>query len=759
MLDLLEKWQIADGVVRITLFRILPGKELEVGRSIETLCEKMGLKQDSFRVFRLFGSYDLVFIQANASLTTSDFVKLGTIPFITASSEYVCYKWEDRKTKSATFGIGEILNPILGLCFVKINPTIVQSSGLGPEVAFVEYLRNKLSKIHMVGSLGWFEVILLLSESSLSSILNIIGEELPRLIYRYETPEQQGSTSFFFAEKTLSLIGHELDVSDPKIKTNRSTVPLPKSNSSGGVLSINFSLSCKPRAMGTIESEAIKHFGLRGEEKHINFRFGPRDLEFAVPLDKIKTLNELIQKLDKFRLSNMDTLIKTYTDIQYNYNEHDWWIDASEHSNDVKGYLILEISEEEARNLVSLGPEGAAVASSIYKYNNLVGNDIVTDAFVDILRFIEVTRKLASTAKNGLTVAQRRQIIRRLRDTKDAIAQRSQGVYVGIEEAPFATSSSGIGIVRILKALDCFVTVILNRLQKKWNGFVLCGDFSRFEHRDDLIVVPTDAALDVQRYWAITHETMHVLQHISPNELSAREIFPSNKGPAVSRYAEVGTSFWYIVHEICAEVLDYSVCCQLDLKEYLTTIWTYLIDRIFEHHDKEQLRSYLFRSFAVICYDQLVSSHGVDRALLNPTSVKSTICGKLDYFRAYDVLRPLFEQDERGEVEFEIIVKEFIADILPALPDLFERIEEIVPVARSGAKKQSKKVLAGYIRRLKGGRILMENELHNPEVLAWLMGRTTIDNLPDKGTIAWILSLWNMYHVQRLGPDLTKLIS
>ena len=129
-----DRWEIQRSLVRIILFRVMPGHEVSVGRQIEQSCRRFGLPPGSFRVFRLFGSYDLAFIQDDSKLLESEFVRLGTIPGITASTEYVCYTWKPLGRRSKpVFSIQQLAGPLLGLCFLKINPIVVENLGLNAE--------------------------------------------------------------------------------------------------------------------------------------------------------------------------------------------------------------------------------------------------------------------------------------------------------------------------------------------------------------------------------------------------------------------------------------------------------------------------------------------------------------------------------------------------------------------------------------------------------------------------------------------------
>jgi len=281
MSDELDQWRISKGLVRLVLFRVLPGHEVQVGRLIERKCLAEGLEKSSFRVFRLFGSYDLVFIQDYCNLGISDIVQLGIIVGITAATEYVCYKWQScNKGARPVFEMRRLCQPLIGLCFLKINPLLTQKLGLLPELGLAGFIRSNERSVQMLGTMGWSEVILVLSDKSLARILRCIVEKLPRLILKVE--QARGET---VAEKTLTMLGHDLDVSDPRAQKPKS-VSIQRELRNGN-LEVHFSASCTPQAMASIETYANEKFK-SDQGARVKFRFGVRDLDFTVPLQGIR---------------------------------------------------------------------------------------------------------------------------------------------------------------------------------------------------------------------------------------------------------------------------------------------------------------------------------------------------------------------------------------------------------------------------------------------------------------------------------------
>jgi hypothetical protein len=733
-----DAWRISEHCVRIILLRVLPGRELEVGRSIERRCRRLGIKERHFRVFRLFGSYDLVFIQDPASLSIGDFTRLGAFPHVIGALEHVCYKWVGSDIRPAEKD-ERPSPPLLGLCFLKINPRIVQRSGIAPEVAFARHLSERMPSARVLGSLGWFELVVMLSEQSLGRILKTISDELPNIIYSYQEQDHE-----VFADKTLSMVGHSLNLSDTQASRAEPAPLLFDGPLKKKQLTVQFAFSCRPGAMAGLIEAARRQFGLeerRGQSRKINVRLGARDVDFLVPLREKETLRELIQSLDAFRKQNSEGLLKTYTDLQYQ-GGNSW----SGHTG--KGGRggarasqppIVGVSRFEAKQMVSLGGEGGALVSTIYRFNNLIENGLISDAYRDLVGFVQHTKELVA-GKRNLTTYSRHLLVDRLAVLEQAIGQRSEGVYTGLEETPSVPGPSGTSMQRVLSALEVYVGSMLRRVGQNWGGCVVFG-LPRFEHREEAIVVPAMEAVCSWRHWGIAHEAMHVLQFMQPETFSSQRMFPEKSGRALERFKQRGSAYreWYI--EIVADVLVYALTCPLTVEEYLDVIWPYLLGEVFERVYLGQVRSYLLRSFAVICYAEASLEAVRNGAVADLGLVEEAIRKHLGRLRRNRELAPMFRTDERGEKPIELVLLDFKASIAPALRYIFPVVCECAKQA--GAVGSRRKEAMQIIRRLEQGEIVRERELLSfADAVAWLWGAKK-SRPSDRAALAWILSLWD----------------
>jgi len=750
-----DTWRVSQGCVRLLLLRVQPGEELNVGRLIEKRAKEAGIRRNSLRVFRLFGSYDLVVIQAPASLLVSDFARLGELPYVTGSLEHVCYRWDLNQSGSLnTFNIKRLTDPLLGLCFLKINPRLVEAKGLQPEVTFARFLLHEMPAAQFLGTLGWFEAVVLLSARSLGTILRTITNDLANLIYSHGKA---------FAVKTLSMLGHDLDLSDPRRRRPRFTVPLfDKVYLKKGELSVQFSFSCKPNSTSELAKKIEIYLGGEPGEPKVkaNIRLGARDVDFEVPqetLSRIRSLRGLVTLLDRFRAQNADALFKTYTDLHCHCK---WPVPSGAdkgRDQSRREYLMLSMTRPEAEALVSHGPEGAAVVSMVYRYNNLVGNSLISDAYRDIAGYVRVIRLLAAN-RARLSTFERHRIVDRLAIVERAVAQRSEGVYTGLEETPFTPGPSGISMQRVLLGFEAFVSSIIARFGRKWDGCITFG-LPRFEHNEEAIIVPVAEALTLRRHWGITHEVMHALQSIMPDILSSKRIVPRSRSDAavVGRW-DHGTDGWKLLYEIMADVLDFALTCPLDIDEYLDVVWAYLADEVLEHVGRDQLRSYLLRSFAVISYKEAGVAEGLDASTIGPKAVERVIRAHLEQLRKYPRVRSMSERNVRGVSHLELVVLEFLAEIVPLLPFICRAVGECV---RRVGKRHGDRERAGVVAsRLARGEIVAEKDLLEvADYVAWLSGSRAQNGKragsagghSEQAVMAWVLSLWHGYHVYARG--------
>jgi hypothetical protein len=740
--------KIYNKTIKVTLAKVAPGHEKEVAREIEDGLIHQKIPRNSFRIFRLFGNYDVLIIQEVGRGSSKTLARAGVIPYITGSREFVCYGWERIKRKDhsekRSFSVSYIKKPLLAACFLKFNSSSNFKLGISLERSFAKYLTTKRQSIQVLGTLGWSECVLLFSSDSLEDLQKGMEATLD-LVMKYSKPGEELRTGFI-AEKTLTLIGHDIEVSDPR---RRLEVIELSEKLREKKLDVYLNMACKPRHMSALQSSLTKIFDDDGGE--VNYRLGAYDLEYKIPLRNIKTLNELIDKLDTFRNENETRLIRTHTDFQF--REHTEFPPGAE--QDIYFPIIVGVDRKEAKKILTIEYGGDEILKTIYWFNNFIENDLLTESFEDLVpSVLEIKRKALDNQSRPEYL---KELLTRAFFLQYAMYERAEGAYVGIEEVPLGTVPFSAGIQRILKALEVYPITVLKRLNQEWDGFCVVGYFpSRFEHYQEIMMVPTEAAFKPELHWGLTHEAMHVLVNASPQMFSFRrrefqESIRRAYGPKGILFEE---QRWDLFVETLCDILDYEISCPLIVEDYLKIVWDYLSKNIFERIQEKQFRSYLLRSFSVFVYNRYFENGGGAKSC-TPTELRKAF-QKFQGILYGFLPRGLLEKRETANVSFrDNIISESVR-----IKEIFEPIRDILgkydpPVICPRTPYDRKKMIE-TIRKVRKGAILNIKEIENADRLAWLIRSNYPEGLGPGGFFAYTLSLWNYYYIRKLGRNLEK---
>jgi hypothetical protein len=387
-----------------------------------------------------------------------------------------------------------------------------------------------------------------------------------------------------------------------------------------------------------------------------------------------------------------------------------------------------------------------------------MNTDVSADVYVDLVRFVvglknhtlERVRKALPASK--LTTTFKRALAHKLSELDIALAQRSQTVFAGFKESPFGVYPTGVGLQRVIKALEGYATTVLSRNGHSWAGFVRFGHLaSRMEHFTDILVVPMDATVSARRHWSFTHEIMHVLQTVTP-DLSIRTLRRSDQfGHEIAgSQVEAGSETWFVLLESMVDVLDYALCCDVNLERYLSTVWRFLDAEIFGQHAQSQLRNYLWRSFTVIAFDKYGRTKRTQRHLFNRTEMHALLSRYTAVLSQWTDLRSLRQTNERGESPLALVYDQFLNEFVFYFPSMFRKVNNL-PVRRYRRKAAH---AAKVIALLQQGRILPPRDLRDMASIAWAIGVSRKDSVPLN--VAWLLSLWQYYQLRHLGPTMRQ---
>ena len=643
--------------------------------------------------------------------------------------------------------IANLNSPLVALSFLKINPIHTQQKGVVPEIDFANYLQDFDGSTQMLNTLGWAEAILVVNDTNLAALFRKIANWFPYVTYLHNGK--------YFADKTLTMIGHTLDVSAPGKK--RVIIQLSEKGDNRKFLKVDCSLACKPRAMKKVEAAAIKYLGLKTRP---GLRFGPTDLHFQINSPGITTINDLRERLDSFKRATADYLVRSHTSFEYT---RPVILKGRRGTNRLSA--LINISPGEAAEITSLGSDGEMIATAIYRYGNLTQSDLSADAYIDLLNAVYLLTKQATRDAMSLTPNWSSNMAGRLSYLEAAINQRSQNVFLGLEENPFVTYPARMGVQRVFKGLEAFATLLMRRFGKHWPGFVCIGNLPyRFEHYAEYLVIPPDAIIQSTSHWAINHELMHVLENISSDILSLNNIKPyllenkydeSQNKLAIDEFAPELKS---CLLESMTDTLDYALCCPFDLEEYLRVVWEiFFMERIVEGKQVEDFEFYLYRSFAVICYDTFAKSRRYDAMMVHLETAKLL-------WKHIEPIKQIAEEQKLGwrttetRLKIERIIRKFL-EFLHFMPWIFNRVNQIK--RGKDCSKMTKREWLTILDKLTQGILLNEHDLAYPDAISWNLRSQFArpKEASNRINITWLLSLWDIYQTQKLGPDLSRFIS
>ena len=412
--------------------------------------------------------------------------------------------------------------------------------------------------------------------------------------------------------------------------------------------------------------------------------------------------------------------------------------------------FLLDLTKTQAAKLVDLGPEGETAATVIYQFNNLLQNRLLIDAFLDMERAFTHLKESALKRRAPLAAGARLALTVRLQYCQQAVSQRYQGAYLGVEESPWAASlgvqPAGMGMQRILKALENFTSQILKRHGIGWGGFVLVGRprGPTMEHYEDILMVPPSDALDLHHHWAMAHEIMHVMQSVEPGQCSLKIL-----GDEWS----IGREDDKLILECITDIMEFLLSCTLTVEDFLKLVWEYLNHGMVDLTEKAQTRSYLMRGFSVFCIARCKSVSVVSESRLRAMF--------FDHFiPLIEKVRPQIKQmkipDGRGQQELELVFREFCVRVLPHLDSIRKKLEKI---PRSGGKPD-RKTVRHTVQRIRKGRIIDPKDLIHPDAITWELGNEGYPTKADASmpSIAWLLSLWHKYQVDGDVPKISRFL-
>jgi len=598
---------IGKDALKITFIQTLPGAEISVAQQLKKACERFqgqGVKNYTFS--KAFGGYDIILAYRTDDYEAS-LVKYGPIQGILKSITFLCfdYLWTDHSTQLPD-PIHQIHNfNCTAFVLIKLKPK--------KDIDFIEIEKNYLSLVSkigldhcsFVGTLGWDELILLISNDNIESLLNHIF----KLSYDSEV---------FFCEacplKTLSYIS----INYPTLfGPNWDQLEMDKLNTAefetilSGELSKNQGLNriIHPSINSTIEisfepiySPEIKQYW-RGLKYEIFDAMGETDLIVKPSIMDDLSWAKHISDIVIFRLHFRSKLHSTNTFFNVTDLPLPNKTSISGNPHIPSPPLIYSYEDLTERFSEEYSP---ILATQLYSLNSLSQDPIFGPAFLDMQYYpyyllaigSDRLRKNKSSVGIGLSAAESISL---------GCELRSYGIYGNVEGKLGRFSKLRGGVQRAIQALEFFPRHVLNRCGLyPWAGFVNVSEEPFFFQLNEIIFLPQDALWDPRLWATFWHEISHII-------IERDDAFISPNVPVIRAFlADKKNSDAWMKHliELAADIIGYEIgfCQKYDL--FLKTWWNYLIKVKPLQEAYFPLEIYLFRTFFVELWDRLFNRNG-----------------------------------------------------------------------------------------------------------------------------------------------------
>ena len=575
--------RLGNKLLKISCIQTLPGTEFDVVVKLKEECDRLKVEKRAF--LKGFGAFDIILVYEPPE---GDFLfhlsAAGPIKNILQSNLFMCFNYE----LSIGVNLIEALNnsTYAEFSLLKLNPQIDPHKIKTNELGVLKKLsRSSAGKdSFIVGTLGWNEYILITTNQNIG---NLIKDT-------FWAGSQRG-TPFFI--KTLSFLSINYDHLPHDI-ASLSCQELIKSLDNHQLFTknipsnINITTSIASNPIYTKEISAY----WKNKGYSIYDIVGKEDIVVS-PL-KTPSWSRILANLLDFRTQFKDKILLTHTRI-IRRNRSSALPPKSPPPTPSRHYFPYEYST--LKNI--FGEHSAAtLARHFNSLNGLAQNPINLTAFEDLLKYPNFV--LEAGAKRKAINKTEDFAIKTSESLRYGAELRLYGTYGRIEEVAGQFSSLRGGGQRALLALAALPTCIMRSKGVSWPGFIVSGAY-KFSTHNSIIQVPTDALWNPQSWWALYHETAHLLIDFDPKlvnqDLKEIKLFLAHKEPR----------YWLKqVTELAAEVIGYELGFYGDFDLFMKLVWQYLVNNLPVGHSQgyDKLSSYepyIIRTFFVYLFEEI----------------------------------------------------------------------------------------------------------------------------------------------------------
>jgi len=720
--------------LKIVMLQVVPGHEGDVVSDFRT---KLSGVSGDFRIFKALGHYDLLVFYHSRDFSP-DLLNKGSIRYILKSNEILAFPWniepESGRPNGRGFDFKKLDKKLVGLSFLKINPSVFRQTGTAVEESFVRYGVDQ-SNITILGSFGWNETVLLVHENTFSAVYRTLAN-VSNLQVSYD--EEKPMDTFLL--KTLSFLGVNYSLLDLPNGGRVARAIHEKINANE--LFPRLYVTCCPQYMKQVIEDGSTCFGPPA------VLLGTDDISFEIT--KPRTWGKCIAEVIRFRSRNRESIFSTALQVKHveeipHRQKRETCATTCKRTS---MHEAMDITEEEIRQITEKrgDPLKDLLANTLYTFNSLVHNEIVRDSFSDMIKFARETKRMSldESFKSDTIASFVDRII-------FGAQQRAYSTFSSIDDTEYRFSPFKGGIQRILQAIELLPCSMLRRFGMEWKGFVNAGEAASF--KADLLVLnmPTEYLFQPQEWWGLFHEIGHIYT------LVEKEVLDSNN-PTIKDFMQRvvavkrGEPEWLDLlgfsWEVAADIFDYQFGFNCDYETYRRVTWQYLKKYMASRPapQSEQV-TYIFRSLCTSLYDWLRRTQEGKPEAITQELVRPKIEDLLGFLRK--------DIGISTSIPNELMSSKVIPSILrfrPLLTHLLEHFERFRQIVTTQSEYLRSAELAQAIATISKGQIYW-GDIDYPEVVIYTLKKDKI--MDFKAKIALILTFWHSY-VRRFAPDLEK---
>jgi hypothetical protein len=704
--------------IKMACIQTTPGQESSV---VSRFTEFLSAQKTPFSIHKGFGTFDIIVLYSTPSFDYY-FSDAGPINGIVKSNLFSCFPHFGTNSKNIFSSLNK--NAFTAICLLKMDPAS-HKLFTNLEMGLVKYVRQRnkdLPSLHVLGTLGWTEIILLISGADLDDIFNRLKEIIS---LRVMHGRNRKIYSVFLKTYSILSINYKFLPPNSHYKNYEKCINY---FSSGKVYASNknrllpdIHVSCRP---GTTKN-ITKYWVDKGFK--VSRVLGITDILIS-PNKKVK-LGPFLGKLLYFRHNYSEDVLSTSTHIR---------TEAARVIKDISKISQKPVGKTSySTNTLKkyFGRKwGYQLSNDLYSLTQLINNPIVGDSFRGMSqypRYLVRIGKLKKDSPLSMRYASRAEeafASNASKAIRSGAELRTYGTYGTVEEVSGRFSRVRGGAQRCVLASEFLINSVLkNRLDSNWFGFVISDNY-KFFHIGSVLNIPTESLFDPFSWWALYHEIGHVYSQHDTELLNPRsdpiKLFVENKH---------GNPNWIkLLSELIAEVIGYELGFYGDYKFFAKKLWDY-ITSLGDLKDIP-IGVYLVRTFYVYLYHLYFQVNAIKREdWYNTDFLYDKFIEHIEFVEKRCKIQI---RDKRFLVSENLIN---IRDLLPVTEFWFKILSERTPNFLPDKLHLESKNTKDVFDRVSNGQIYWEPVRH-PEAILYLLLRGK--KHPLNVELATIITFW-----------------